>query len=164
MSLAKRQRRRSFGFSLIELLASAAILGLLATVAVPFVETTVKRQKEQALRLALRDIRQGLDAYKKAVVDGQIKLTDLAASGYPATLVDLVSGVADAKNNGKPLYFLRRIPRDPFYPDATAPAINTWGLRSFSSSAEHPVKGDDVYDVYSTSDAVGLNGVPYREW
>lgn len=159
-----RNRRRALGFSLIELLASAAILGLLATVAVPFVETAVKRQKEQALRVALRDIRQGLDAYKKAVADGQIKLNDLAASGYPSTLVDLVSGVADARSGGKTLYFLRRIPRDPFYPDAAAPAINTWGLRSFSSSADHPAKGDDVYDVYSTSEGVGLNGVPYREW
>ncbi|NVD69561.1 prepilin-type N-terminal cleavage/methylation domain-containing protein [Duganella sp. BJB1802] len=156
--------RASQGFSLIELLAAAAILGLLATVAVPFVETSIKRQKEQGLRIALRDIRQGIDAYKKAVVDGQIKLADIDASGYPATLTDLVAGAPNEKNGGKPLYFLRRIPRDPFYADASAAAIDTWGLRSFASSDKNPAKGKDVFDVYSTSDATGLNGVPYREW
>ncbi|WP_332856477.1 prepilin-type N-terminal cleavage/methylation domain-containing protein [Duganella sp. S19_KUP01_CR8] len=157
-------RRASGGFSLIELLAAAAILGLLATVAVPFVETAIKRQKEQALRIALRDIRQGIDAYKKAVVDGRIKLADTAASGYPATLTDLVAGAPNEKNAGKPLYFLRRIPRDPFVKDAATAAIDTWGLRSFASSDKSPAKGSDVFDVYSTSDGTGLNGVPYREW
>jgi general secretion pathway protein G len=73
-------------------------------------------------------------------------------------------GVADQKNGGRPLYFLRRIPRDPFYPDASAAAIDTWQLRSLASSAEAPAAGDDVFDVSSTSDKTGLNGVPYREW
>lgn len=152
------------GFSLIELLAAAAILGLLATVAVPLVETSLKRQKELALRVALRDIRQGIDAYKKAVVDGQIKLADVNASGYPATLTDLVTGAKNEKNGGRPLYFLRRIPRDPFQADASIAAVDSWGLRSSASTDQHPAKGDDVFDVYSTSGGTGLNGVPYREW
>lgn len=163
MTPAQRSRP-ALGFSLIELLAAAAIMGLLATVAVPFVETSLKRQKEQALRVALRDIRQGIDAYKKAVTDGQITLLDTDASGYPATLTDLVAGARNEKNGGKPLYFLRRIPRDPFFADASAAAIDTWGLRSYASSDEKPAKGKDVFDVYSTSGGTGLNGVPYREW
>jgi len=152
------------GFSLIELLAAAAILGLLASVAVPFVETTMKRQKEQALRIALRDIRQALDAYKQAASDGRIKL-DQAKSGYPASLTELTSGVKDEKNAPhRKMYFLRRIPRDPFNTDSSVPAIQSWGLRSYASEEDKPVPGDDVFDVYSTSELTGLNGVPYKEW
>jgi general secretion pathway protein G len=163
MTTPSRDRRVAAGFSLIELLAAAAIVGLLASVAVPFVETTVKRQKEQALRTALNDIRAGIDAYKRAVMEERIKVPELA-SGYPPALTDLVRGVGDEKNAGRPLYFLRRIPRDPFHPDPSAAPIDTWGLRSLASSAEQPVAGEDVFDVYSTSDKTGLNGVPYREW
>lgn len=163
MTATGNVRGRAGGFSLIELLAAAAILGLLASVAVPFVETTIKRQKERELRVALNDLRRGIDAYKAAVTGGSI-IVGADASGYPPTLVDLVVGVADAKNDGKPLYFLRRIPRDPFYPDPRAAAVDTWGLRSFASSSEKPSKGDDVFDVYSTSSKTGLNGVPYKEW
>jgi general secretion pathway protein G len=54
--------------------------------------------------------------------------------------------------------FLRSIPVDPI----TA-SIN-WGLRSYSSDAEHPTEGDDVYDVYSLSQQVGINGIPYKQW
>jgi general secretion pathway protein G len=156
--------RRSAGFSLIELLAASAIIGLLATVAVPFIETSLKRQKEQALRVALRDIRYGLDAYKQATLDGRIKVDD-GRSGYPASLLDLTGGVADAKDPNKPkMVFLRRIPRDPFYTGSKTTSVDTWGLRSYASSDEHPQAGDDVFDVYSTSGQTGLNGVPYREW
>jgi len=156
-------RLRPRGFSLIELLAAAAILGLLASVAIPFVETTVRRQKEQALRTALDQIRTAIDAYKQAVVDQRIEINE-GRSGYPATLQDLVSGVPDKKNGNRPLYFLRRIPADPFAPVANVNAAATWGVRSFSSSADNPQPGEDVFDVYSTSVQSGLNGVPYREW
>lgn len=156
--------RRSAGFSLIELLAAAVIIGLLASVAVPFMETALKRQKEQALRFALRDIRNALDAYKQATVDGRIKVDD-TKSGYPASLLDLTGGVADAKDPKKPpMIFLRRIPRDPFYADNKTAAAHTWGLRSYASSSSSPQPGEDVFDVYSTSDRTGLNGVPYKEW
>lgn len=157
-------RHRSRGFSLLELLAAAAIIGLLASVAVPFVETTVKRQKERELRTALREIRQAIDAYKQAVATGHIE-TKLELSGYPPSLTELVGGVTDLANKSGPkLYFLRRIPRDPFATDASVAAIDTWGKRSFASEPGTPVAGDDVFDVYSLSTKTGLNGVPYREW
>lgn len=152
------------GFSFIELLASAAILGLLASIAVPFVETTVRRQKEHDLRIALREIRQGIDAYKQATVTGRIASLP-AQSGYPPSLTELVAGVDDLAHVGGPkLYFLRRVPRDPFFQDGSVSAIDTWGLRSFESSAERPRSGNDVFDVYSLSSQTGLNGVPYVEW
>jgi general secretion pathway protein G len=155
---------RVTGFTLVELVVTVAIMAILATAALPLVEVTVQRSKEQELHAALREIRGAIDAYKQAVDDKHVtKAAD--ASGYPKSLDVLVEGVDDALSPKKSkLYFLRRIPRDPMARDASLPATQTWGLRSYQSSAEEPQEGDDVFDVYSLSDKVGLNGVPYREW
>jgi general secretion pathway protein G len=127
--LQRGLRGRSRGFSYVELLVSVAILGLLAAMAMPLAETTVRRQKETELKLALRQIRQGLDAYKQAAAAGKIAQNN-GDSGYPPSLTELVSGVNDLSNPGKQLYFLRRIPADPFAADATQAAIDTWGKRA----------------------------------
>ena len=162
--LGKTRAQRNGGFSFVELLASVAILALLATVAVPFVEKNAQREKERELRTALRDIRQALDAYKNASVAGRILVTP-EQSGYPPDLLTLVIGVKDEKNpGGAKLKFIRRVPRDPFSTDTTLAAVDTWGLRSFDSPPEHPAPGIDVFDVYSKSMVIGINGVPYSEW
>lgn len=154
----------SRGFSLIELLAAAAIMGILASVAVPVIETTQRRAKERELRTALREMRNAIDAYKEAADAGRIP-KKIGESGYPKKLIDLTAGVVDANSSaGAKVYFLRRIPRDPFYPDRSVPAESTWGLRSFESDADKPREGKDVFDVFSTSNKEGLNGVPYSEW
>lgn len=155
---------RAGGFSLVELLVAAAILGLLATVAMPVVELTNRREKEHDLRVALRDIRRAIDAYKTAASSGKIKLVP-GQSGYPPSLSELVNGVTDATNpDGPNLYFLRHVPRDPFYLDMKVAAMETWGKRSYDSPPDAPRAGDDVFDVYSQSTQKGLNGVPYSEW
>jgi general secretion pathway protein G len=155
---------RSRGFTLIELVITLAIVGLLATAAMPLAQLVSRREKEAELRTALRDIRGALDAYKAAGQAGHIKL-ELGASGYPPDLKSLYAGVEDAASpNHTNMYFLRRIPRDPFFPDTTAAAEETWGLRSYKSPPDDPQPGDDVYDVYSLSNVKGLNGVMYRAW
>lgn len=152
------------GFTLIELVVVVAIIAILATIAMPLAELNQKRSKEQELRQALRSIRAGLDAYKRAVDDGRIPKR-IGASGYPPRLEDLAAGVDDAKQaNTAKIYFLRRLPRDPFFPDASVAAADTWGKRSYASPPDQPQQGDDVFDVYSLSDEKGLNGAPYREW
>ncbi|MGH8263405.1 MAG: type II secretion system protein [Steroidobacteraceae bacterium] len=152
------------GFTLIELVITVAIVGLLATAAMPLVEITVKRGKEQELKAALREIRTAIDAYKEASGQGRVA-TEADASGYPPTLDALYAGVIDATSpDAKLIYFMRRLPRDPFYPDGSVAAAETWGLRSLASPPENPQPGDDVYDVHSESTGVALNGTAYRDW
>lgn len=151
------------GFSLIELLVALAILALLASIAVPFADIAIQRKKEEELRHALRTIRDAIDEYHQAFRDGRIQKT-ISGSGYPKNLSTLIEGVEDQQSpTKKKIYFLRRIPRDPFAPSEEKPDVS-WGKRSSASSAEEPREGDDVYDVYSRSDKAGLNGIPYRQW
>lgn len=156
-------KRRGAGFTLIELVVAVAIVGVLAMMAVPLLEVGAQRQKEAELRVALRQIRGAIDAYRQAVLDKKIEAA-ADASGYPPELADLVKGVPDITSpTDKQLYFLRRLPRDPFAPE-DVDAERSWGLRSYASPPEQPEAGEDVFDVHSLSDKVGLNGVPYREW
>ena len=62
------------------------------------------------------------------------------------------------------IYFLRSLPRDPMNPDTQLTLAQSWGLRSYDSPPESPSPGDDVFDVYSLSEGVALNGVPYLEF
>ncbi|MFA6971929.1 MAG: type II secretion system protein [Gallionella sp.] len=156
---------RQGGFTLIELAITVAIVSLLTTIALPMAELTVKRNHEYELHLALREIRNALDAYKRAVDEGRIA-TAIGKSGYPPSLKVMVEGVTDERSpdrNGK-IYFLRRIPRDPMFPDPATADEETWGKRSYASGAEAPSAGDDVFDVYSLAPDIGLNGISYKNW
>jgi general secretion pathway protein G len=145
------------GFTLVELLVVVMIVALLASIAAPLAELSWQRGKEQELRYALRQIREAIDAYKRASDENRIE-RKADASGYPPTLAVLVEGVEDKSRPEKPkIFFLRRVPRDPITGE-------DWGLRSYASTASEPRPGKDVYDVYSRSEEVGLNKVPYREW
>ena len=148
---------RQPGFTLIELLITVTIVALLASIALPLAELASQRGKEQDLRRSLRELRGAIDAYKRAADEGIIdKPAD--ASGYPPSLAALAEGVPDKRKPDSPkIYFLRRIPADPFHADK-------WGLRSYASPHDDPQSGKDVFDVYSLADGTGLNGIPYRQW
>jgi len=157
-------RASGLGFSFVELAACLAIIGLLLMVAAPVAQTSIQRAKEAELRTALRDIREGIDRYKRAADQGRIAM-EIGDSGYPPSLNVLVEGVVDVSSpRGEKLYFLRKVPRDPMYTGRRTDNAMTWGLRSYESPPEDPREGDDVFDVYSLSQEIGLNEVAYRDW
>jgi general secretion pathway protein G len=152
------------GFTLIELMVTVAIIAVLATLSLPVLEVSRQRARESELRSALRQIRSALDAYKAAADAGDIEIAP-QASGYPPNLEVLVDGTPfrDKERKGR-LYLLRSLPRDPMEPRVELPAAATWALRSYSSEAQDPQEGADVYDVRSRSNKLGLNGAPYSSW
>lgn len=153
-----RLNRSERGFTLAELVMVASILVILAAVTLPVAKFTARRTKEMELRAALREMRNAVDEYKRYSDMGLIPV-DLGTDGYPAELEVLVEGVEVVGQVDKKLKLLRRIPLDPMT------GQREWGLRSYQD--EHDSDswgGENVFDVYSLSNGVGLNKIPYREW
>jgi general secretion pathway protein G len=158
------------GFTLIEMLITLALVGVLAATSLPLMEVTARRQKESELRESLRIIRAGLDAYKAAVDSGA--LTKAAGqSGYPPSLDVLTEALQradapdrDAGGAANRIVILRRLPRDPFFPDPSVSPAQTWKVRSYASRPDDPQPGEDVFDVSSASNAMALDGSPYASW
>jgi general secretion pathway protein G len=127
-------------------------------------QVAVQREKERGLRSALIEIREALEAYKRAADAGRIKVA-ATDSGYPKKLEELVEGVPDQRSPRKQaIYFLRRLPRDPFAVREDLGAAETWALRAYASPPDNPSRGEDVFDVSSRSDKVGLNGIALKQW
>jgi general secretion pathway protein G len=156
-------RLRNRGFTLIEMMITVAIVAILASAILPLSQIALQRGKESELRSALREIRTALDAYKQAADEGRIERA-ADSSGYPPDLEVLVDGVRDIKQpDGRMIYFLRRLPKDPFAPDFLS-ADESWNKRCYESPPDAPYEGDDVFDVASKSEVIGLNGIAYSEW
>ena len=178
--------RRGHGFTLVEITITLALMALLAAVIMPITKTVVKREKEIELRQNLRIIREALDAYKKLADEKRIEVEE-DSEGYPPDLETLVEGIevkpgsagaagttaAPASTPGstggksgaaestepKIVKFLRRIPRDPMTDSLD------WGLRSYQDDSDSQVwGGENVYDVYTRSNATALDGTKYQDW
>ena len=159
-----RQRGLARGFTFIELMLTLALLAVMATIAMPLTQLVHQRRQEQLLAESLREIRQAIDAYRRAVDQGRITIK-VGDSGFPPTLQALVDGAPDERSPARQrIYFLRRLPRDPMVADAEMPAEDTWAKRSYESPADDPREGRDVFDVASRAAGKGLNGIPYRQW
>ncbi len=160
------RRNRSLGFTLIELLVTLALVGVAAMVVLPMTALVETRAKETELRVALRTLRKAIDEYKVAADAGVISKTT-GSSGYPASLDILVTGVPRSTVfgfNSTPMVFLRSIPRDPFYPDKTVPAAQTWNIRRYGAQPGDFSAGADVFDVSSRSERTALDGSRLNDW
>ncbi|MCP4671078.1 MAG: type II secretion system protein [Desulfobacula sp.] len=146
------------GFTLIEMMATIAIISILATGIIPLSQVVYKRTKEMELRNNLRLIRTALDEYKKLVDQGTIPKS-AAGSGYPETLEILVTGVDLQTQTGEKKKFLRRMPKDPITEEGE------WGLRSYADDHDSTIwGGQDVYDIYCLSDKQAIDGTYYSSW
>lgn len=158
----RRRLRSSRGYSFIELLAVTSIILILASAIMPLVKVTMRRQQEVDLRRALREMRTAIDRFKDAADLQMIALQDLEAGneGYPETLELLVEGVTMSGDaSGRKLKFLRRIPIDPMT------RSNEWGMRSYQDKPDSSGwGGQNVFDVYTKSDGIALDGTKYKDW
>jgi len=147
--------RSQRGFSLIELIVATAIMIILVGAAFPIARNAVAREREHQLRQDLWMMRDAIDRYKDAADKGAFQIK-VDSGGYPPDLDTLVTGV---DVNGKKLKFLRRIPVDPMT------KTTEWGLRSMQDDKDSSSwGGQSVFDVYSKSDAVALDGTKYKDW
>ncbi|MGA9979661.1 MAG: type II secretion system protein [Candidatus Sulfotelmatobacter sp.] len=151
----KRSARLDLGFTMIELIAAVTILSVLAVMAIPLAQLSIKREKERELRHDLWDMRDAIDRYKDAADKGAFR-TKLDSGNYPPDLDTLVKG---EDVGGKKLKFLRRIPIDPM-------TNNTdWGLRSMQDDPDSDSwGGQSVFDVYTKSQGEALDGTKYKDW
>lgn len=159
--------RAGRGFTLLELVIVVALVGILATAALPLSHWSVKRNKEIELQRTLRQVRDAIDAYHQAAVNGLIEV-EAGEPGYPPDLETLVEGVEvvvqETDENLRQLpqreiKFLRRIPVDPITGNAE------WGLRCYEDEPDDRFWcGENVYDVYSESDAEAIDGSRYSDW
>jgi general secretion pathway protein G len=154
--------RTQRGFTFIELVVVTTVLLVLASTVMPFAQVTAQRQREVELRRALREMRTALDKFRDAVDQGLIPSTELepANEGYPPELETLVEGVSVANDaSGRKLKFLRRIPVDPMTRDTE------WGMRSYQDDPDSTSwGGQNVFDVYTTSEGTALDGTKYKDW
>ena len=155
----RRTRGSERGLTYLEVMITIAILLVLSAAALPVARTAIKRQKELELRSALREMRTAIDNFKKYSDAGLIQQEGLETEGFPKDLEALVDGVTQVGAIDKKLRFLRRIPKDPM--------TNTteWGLRSLQDDPNSLSWGrQNVFDVYTTSESIGLDGTPYNTW
>ena len=156
------RREDARGYTFVELIIVTTILLILASAVQPLVRVTIQRQKETELRRALRDMRDAIDKFKEAADAQMIPATELKpnSEGYPPDLESLVDGVSVANDaTGRKLKFLRRVPIDPMT------GTDEWGMRSYQDKPDTTRwGGQNVYDVFTTSQGTALDGTKYRDW
>lgn len=140
---------------MVELIVAIVILMVLTSMAVPYVQITIKREKERELRYDLWTMRDAIDRYKDASLRGAFQVK-VGSEGYPPDLETLVNGV---DVGGKKMRFLRKIPSDPMT------GRQEWGMRSVQDDPNtESWGGQNVFDVFSKSEGSALDSTKYKDW
>ena len=154
--------KSSAGFSFVEIVVVTAIMGILATAALPLARVSIRRQKEADCRRELRNIRAAIDLFRDMAERGQLAQSEVQYGNefYPSSLEQLVDGALLANDaTGRKKKFLRRIPLDPLT------GTTEWGKRSYQDNADARVwGGQNVFDVYTKAEGRALDGTKYRDW
>jgi general secretion pathway protein G len=131
-----RNRRSHSGFTLIELIIVMTIIGILATLAIPYFAAAIKHAREAVLREDLQTMRMAIDSYTMDKQKAPQSLDDLVQEGY-----------------------LKAIPEDPM-----THAKDTWVTDT--SDAMYSIDQTDpgINDVHSGSEESGSDGQPYSSW
>jgi len=152
------QRCAGSAFTFVELMASITIILLLTAIALPMARMQIQRAREVELRRDLREMREAIDRYKDLADRGTIPVK-ADTFGYPEDLQTLVDGVALKGTATGKYKLLRRLPIDPMTGTAD------WGMRSMQDDADaRSWGGQNVFDVYSKSEAIALDGTKYSDW
>lgn len=153
------RRKTQSGLTLVELIVAFTIMMVLTAMAVPLARYRVQRDKERDLEHALTQIRTAIDKFKDDMDAQKIGPAKLDSDNYPESLQQLVDGVKATGSVDKKIKYLRRIPKDPMTNSYD------WGLRSVQDDADTTSwGGQDVFDVYTTSQGTGLDGTKYSTW
>ena len=150
--------RRTHGFTLIELLITLMIIGILTGMAVPLARNSIQREREFALKAAVREMRTAIDKYKEACDRGFVQ-QKVGTECYPESLEVLVEGVQMVGQVDKKLKILRKIPTDPMTNSTE------WGMRAYQDDPKSGSwGGQNVFDVYTKSEGTALDGTKYKDW
>jgi len=160
MARCTQAKRNQAGFTFLEMIIVLAILCILVGIAMPITKHENTRRKEAELKYSLKQTRDAIDRYKIDCELGLVGLLDRRVNDncYPPDLDRLVEGI-NIPNSDKTIRYLRSIPVDPFTENTE------WGLRSDQDDRDSTSWGNEnVYDIYSKSERVALNGTRYKDW
>jgi general secretion pathway protein G len=164
------------GVTLLELVVTLAIITVLASIALPLAKMNAKRTRELDLRQQLRIVRQAIDQFHidwnragpmligDLCKDNQLACKEVSGDfGYPVSLDVLLevklSGEKATVSGVDVRRYLRTIPIDPMTKSTE------WGLRCYRDDPDaNSWCGDDIFDLYTTSDEMALDGTDYRDW
>ena len=131
-----RSHRTQSGFTLIELMIVMAIIGILATLAIPSFVVAVKHAREAVLKEDLQTMRTAIDSYTMDKQKAPQALDDLIQDGY-----------------------LKSIPEDPM-----THSKDTWVTNTSDAMYSLDETEPGINDVHSGSEATGSDGQPYSSW
>ena len=131
-----QKSRQDAGFTLVELMIVMAIIGVLAVVAIPKFEASLKLARESVLKEDLHVMRAAIDSYTMDKQKAPQSLDDLVQEGY-----------------------LRAIPEDPM-----THAKDSWITDSSDAMHSLDQTASGIDDVHSSSQDVGADGQAYSTW